>query len=594
MTEPLLTVSAAGLRTAGVTLSSAEAVACVLLTGEAVQWSADAPDPSRVILRGDGRINVSGASASRGNGVESYARLLHRLLPEAGDGEQTPGALRLTVARGLGALDAPPFASLDDFRTGIERFLTQPPEEHVVAVVVRWAEAMGSQADEQIPERRVAGPRVDTLRRFLREADLERYALATSAPASEAPRKASVNAASRAAVVERAPRPVPVVFSSLDPVPERPVRWRAFAAVAVLAAIVGWAAANVVRDGAPELSLDAVQSMVLPNPSAPAPAPDAPADPGEATRPVPAGEEARNERPAERPGAPPSETEPTSGLTVPESASPRPPGGLAEGIVAGTGERELASNALGHGGGDRAVSSYWPSGTEDRTVIDAGLVTYSGFRLANVIDGEHHTDHVKLSPDGSRVAFDSDRDGQRGVYVASREGTGVRRVSGGGFAQAPAWAPDSRRLAFLRAEEDDPQVRNLWMLNLETGEERRITAWRYGTTSPADWFADGRRLCYAHDARLYVMDLTTGASRSYESPVDGRGIGAIAVAPEGGRVAFHVLNDGVWLLNLGSGSTRRVLDDPAIHQLAWSPTGTSLAYHSRREGHWAVLVLRQP
>lgn len=590
MTEPLLTVSAAGLRTAGVTLSSAEAVACVLLTGEAVEWSADAPDPSRVILRGDGRINVSGASASRGSGVESYARLLHRLLPEAGDGGQTPGALRLTVARGLGALDAPPFASLDDFRTGIARFLTQPPEEHVVAVVVRWAEAMGSQADEQIPERRVAGPRVDTLRRFLREADLERYALATSAPASEAPRRASVTAGT-AAVAELAPRPVPIVFSSLDPVPERPVRWRAFAAVAVLAAIVGWAGANVVRDGAPELSMDAVQSMVLPNPSAPSPAPGAPADSGEATKPLPAADEARNERAAERPEAPPSETEPTSGLRTPDLSAHRLPGG---GIVAGTGERELASNALDHGGSDRAVSTYWQSGTEDGTVIDAGLVTYSGFRLANVIDGEHHTDHVKLSPDGTRVAFDSDRDGQRGVYVASREGTGVRRVSGGGLAQAPAWAPDSRRLAFLRAEEDNPQVQNLWMLNLETREERRITAWRYGTTSPADWFADGRRLCYAHDARLYVMDLATGASRSYESPVDGRGIGAIAVAPEGGRVAFHVLNDGVWLLNLGSGSTRRVLNDPAIHQLAWSPTGTSLAYHSRREGHWAVLVLTQP
>lgn len=611
MSDPLLTVSAAGLRAAGVTLSSAEAVACVLLTGEALQWSADAPDPSRVILRGDGRINVTTAGAAENGSasVESYARLLHRLLPEAGDGGQTPGALRLTVARGLGAIDAPPFASLDDFRAGIARFLTHAPEEHIVIAVVRWAELMGSRSDEPVLERRVAGPRVDTLRRFLREADLERYALVASAPVAEAPR---TGADTRLTALDLADRGAPVTFSTLDPVPERSVRWRAFAAVAALAAVVGWAAANVVRDGPPALSPDALLQSLRMEPVAPAPAPTVPGSSGtsaadteaaslgrgEDAAPLAAGEDtaplAGRGNAAAPVEAPPSAMEPTTGTAGDRlGRGDRATAAGQETIVSASGENGLPSSAVPTGG-DPAVSPYWPSGTEDRTVIDAGLVTYSGFRLANVIDGDHHTGHVKLSPDGSRVAFDSDRDGGRAVYVASRDGTGVQRVSGTGLSQAPAWAPDSRRVAFLRAEEDDPQVHNLWLVNLDTGEERRLTAWRYGETSPADWFADGRRISYAHDGRLYVMDLSSGASRSYDSPVPGRGIGAIGVSPEGQRIAFNVLNDGVWMLNLASGSTRRVLDDPTIQQLAWSPTGTSLAYQSRRAGHWAVLVLTRP
>jgi Tol biopolymer transport system component len=33
--------------------------------------------------------------------------------------------------------------------------------------------------------------------------------------------------------------------------------------------------------------------------------------------------------------------------------------------------------------------------------------------------------HVQLSPDGRSVAFDSDRDGVRGVYLARADGSGV-------------------------------------------------------------------------------------------------------------------------------------------------------------------------
>ena len=179
MSQPFLTVSAAGLRAAGITLSTAEAVACLILVGDALDWAVDAPDPSRVVLRGDGRVDVTAISDTTPARVETYARLLHRLLPDATHDvpARVPGALRLAVARGLGVLDAPPFSTARDFRKAIERFLTEPPEQLVVAVMVRWAEAMGSQSEERPRERRLAGPRVDVLRRMLREADLERYSL---------------------------------------------------------------------------------------------------------------------------------------------------------------------------------------------------------------------------------------------------------------------------------------------------------------------------------------------------------------------------------------------------------------------------------
>ena len=49
------------------------------------------------------------------------------------------------------------------------------------------------------------------------------------------------------------------------------------------------------------------------------------------------------------------------------------------------------------------------------------------------------------SPDGKQIAFDSDRDGTRGVYVADADGQRVRRVSGEGYAAVPSWSPDGAR-----------------------------------------------------------------------------------------------------------------------------------------------------
>ena len=87
-------------------------------------------------------------------------------------------------------------------------------------------------------------------------------------------------------------------------------------------------------------------------------------------------------------------------------------------------------------------------------------------RITSIVDDHSHNFHARPSPDGQRIAFDSDRDGERGVYVAEADGQNVRRISGDGFAAIPSWSPDGSTLAFVRAEPDHPKVWNLWITNL--------------------------------------------------------------------------------------------------------------------------------
>ena len=110
----------------------------------------------------------------------------------------------------------------------------------------------------------------------------------------------------------------------------------------------------------------------------------------------------------------------------------------------------------------------------------------------------------------------------------------------------------------MRAEPDHPKVWNLWIINLATGEQRRLTSYRYGQPWGGSWFPDGKRIAYSHEDRLVVLNLATGASRIYPSPRKGALVRTPAVSPDGTRAVFQVFHAGTWLLDFKSGAMKKV------------------------------------
>ena len=215
----------------------------------------------------------------------------------------------------------------------------------------------------------------------------------------------------------------------------------------------------------------------------------------------------------------------------------------------------------------------------------------STLRITRIVDDAAKNFHVRPSPDGTRIAFDSDRNGVRGVYVADADGRNVRRVSPEGFAAVPSWSRDGSMLAFVRAEDDKDRVWNLWTMDLATGEVRQVTRHRYGQVWGGSWFPDGRHIAYSHETRLMIHDLQTGEERVFQSPRKGLLVRTPAVSPDGQRVMFQVHRDGAWMLELGDGSMRKVLEDKTAEEFTWSPDGRRVAYHSRQSGTWSVWVM---
>ena len=123
----------------------------------------------------------------------------------------------------------------------------------------------------------------------------------------------------------------------------------------------------------------------------------------------------------------------------------------------------------------------------------------------------------QASPDGKWVSFVSDRDGWDHLYVApSSGGTPIQITKGQYESWRPSWSPDGTRVAFDSNEGSNPGNRQLRVVTLTDDPSRAtiaaVTKGR-GTNTDGQWSPDGRMLVYQHtdsqnSADLYVVDVT--------------------------------------------------------------------------------------
>jgi TolB protein len=125
---------------------------------------------------------------------------------------------------------------------------------------------------------------------------------------------------------------------------------------------------------------------------------------------------------------------------------------------------------------------------------------------------------AQLSPNGKRLLFVRDNRGAlkpkngKAVYVASKQGTGARRVTpwslGGG--DNPDWSPDGKWVLF-RSNEELVQQSQIYVIHSDGSGLKQLTHFKKGTIVTSSSFSpDGRWIVYgssgvAGQADLYVM-----------------------------------------------------------------------------------------
>ena len=146
------------------------------------------------------------------------------------------------------------------------------------------------------------------------------------------------------------------------------------------------------------------------------------------------------------------------------------------------------------------------------------------------------------SPDGTRIAFRSQRDGNDEIYVMNVDGTCQANLTNDSVNEwSPAWSPDGTRIAFARFY-DSNSFTDIAVINLDGSGLTRLTtdSGEYPTWSP-----DGKRIAFstARDGNyeIYVMNADgTGQTRLTNNPAYDM---SPAWSPDEKRIAFDTQRD---------------------------------------------------
>lgn len=214
------------------------------------------------------------------------------------------------------------------------------------------------------------------------------------------------------------------------------------------------------------------------------------------------------------------------------------------------------------------------------------------------------------SPDGQRVAFVSQRDGDREIYLVNADGTGLVNLTQHPSEDwTPAWSPDGQQVAFSSNRQGNWEI---FIVNADGTNLRQITNDGAGNLSPV-WSPDGKTMAYASKRdgnwEIYAMPApedqgqVPGAHQRLTFS-DGNDLSPL-YSPQGDRIAFESNRDGnveIYVMPApgthgqvnADGSNQQNLSNLSYaddHGPAWSPDGQKLVFYSNRKGSWDLFVM---
>lgn len=185
--------------------------------------------------------------------------------------------------------------------------------------------------------------------------------------------------------------------------------------------------------------------------------------------------------------------------------------------------------------------------------VDEEATTATEFEelfLASVQDGiisrltsfeaGHMRDPV-WSPDGSRIAFASDIDGDYDIYLINVEGGDARAITHNDAQDNdPSWSPAGAYIAFA-SDESGLGFLEVWSMTADGGERKQLTNDTNSSYAPA-WSPDGTAIVFVSDRRvdadLYMMNADGTGERLLTTDDHGAEDRDPAWSPDGKWIAY--------------------------------------------------------
>ena len=195
----------------------------------------------------------------------------------------------------------------------------------------------------------------------------------------------------------------------------------------------------------------------------------------------------------------------------------------------------------------------------------------------------------------TRIAYISDRTGQKEVYVMDYDGVNPLKVTADrSICMSPAWSPDGTMLVYVSFRDKNP---DLYGLKLGSGRRWKILGFRGLNISPA-WSPDGKRLAVALSkdggAEIYIMKrdgkslerLTYGTYDNVSPSWSANGREIVFTSGRPGTPQLYIMN--------ADGADVRRITHEGVYNASphWSPRGDRIVFTSMVKGRFRIATIR--
>ena len=152
--------------------------------------------------------------------------------------------------------------------------------------------------------------------------------------------------------------------------------------------------------------------------------------------------------------------------------------------------------------------------------IERTMIGNNGYDLISLFDvlyhkNIHNDEYPSWSPDGTKIAFASDRDGNYEIYVMNADGTHQTRLTNNAaYDMSPAWSPDGTRIAFDTQRDHFPPAEvgigpefEIHVMNSDGSGDERLTNNNVEDRFP-DWISNDA-VIFSEGGQLIITHLTS-------------------------------------------------------------------------------------
>ena len=146
--------------------------------------------------------------------------------------------------------------------------------------------------------------------------------------------------------------------------------------------------------------------------------------------------------------------------------------------------------------------------------------------VAALTSGDWHDEQPRYSPDGSRIAFTSNRGGSFNLYVMDADGRNVTRLTTtAGNDRDPSWLPGGDSLVFSSDRDRGTGRSDLYQLWLADGRVERLTVFFQGNAIMPNVSPDGGWVAFAAQTlpvdfgwtyQIHVLEIATRMTWAFD------------------------------------------------------------------------------